>query len=953
MSIENYARLSRAQLSFDYLHTNSTTHEFLFGAIAELIDNARDAGATEIDIYSAKNTALRGGFVLYFVDNGCGMTPDEAKNVIVFGKSFKRTQDQSSIGMYGNGLKSGSMRIGSDMILFTKRNGVYSCVFLSRTFHESERLDEVIVPLPTFNVKDKTPNIVTPDEQKKHDIEMEIIYRFSPFQNAKDFFGQFDKIKGDSGTIVIVYNMKLLDNGSAELDVSSDPHDILLAASSEKEDPMEPLADIELPPEKRSLRAYVSILYSDPRMKVYIQSRKVQTKRLLDTLYAPRRYNYASKTFRTRAERELSKIKEEVKVAEMIAREAESKARDFELRHGDSKDPEHLKVIRRLNYAAAEKRGIVTSKQNIVARKQKSLKDPKTLTFYFGINVVNRACDGMFVYNCSRLIKMYQRIGPQQDSSMTCRGVVGVVDVPYMVLEPTHNKQDFADAKEYRQLMRAMADHLMQYWDDMAIERNGSEDINRFWKGFGYLSARWRDPPSDEEKYVRKRSSCVSLCVQCDQCLKWRVLPYSQSQVGREVPDEWQCKDNPDHKHKSCSIAEEDMNPPLGFLKRKIKTKEQRQAELEAQIRKRQEELEQIREADEEPSTSQTAGAKRPAKPSISPLQPAKKRMINPSSSTQRTITVADRKRMNAQHESEVAMKSTATRNSSVSTAKSTPSGRISRRHLSDSEEEDNAAARVEIIIKKEHAEGGELDAMSSEEEKEAALPPKTRPGPKAKAVCKTNKAKKTPVSNQAESKKSRADFHAANKNTNSIKASGKPPSSSLQNGSKTDDVSDAKTGNQGDQNPNVLPTSSKADSPKVKNVGAAANPDFPLLNKPSPSAESDEKLPTDKVIAKKLRHCLRYFLPPMWSSEKDRIQSMPDAELAEFPLETFFTQYETGLRTLLDNVKTRAAVTSEILDNLRTDVGRLLDKVAPGLQASSQPLENIDLILKEYLEGH
>lgn len=30
----------------------STTHEFLFGAIAELIDNARDAGATELDIYT-------------------------------------------------------------------------------------------------------------------------------------------------------------------------------------------------------------------------------------------------------------------------------------------------------------------------------------------------------------------------------------------------------------------------------------------------------------------------------------------------------------------------------------------------------------------------------------------------------------------------------------------------------------------------------------------------------------------------------------------------------------------------------------------------------------------------------------------------------------------------------------------------------------------------------------
>ena len=35
-----------------------------------------------------------------------------------------------------------------------------------------------------------------------------------------------------------------------------------------------------------------------------------------------------------------------------------------------------------------------------------------------------------------------------------CAGVVGVVDVPYVVLEPTHNKQDFADRSEYRVLLR-------------------------------------------------------------------------------------------------------------------------------------------------------------------------------------------------------------------------------------------------------------------------------------------------------------------------------------------------------------------------------------------------------------------------------------------------------------------------------------------------------------------
>jgi len=45
----------------------------------------------------------------------------------------------------------------------------------------------------------------------------------------------------------------------------------------------------------------------------------------------------------------------------------------------------------------------------------------------------------------------------------------GVVDVPYLVLEPTHNKQDFADAKEYRHLQQAMGDHMVQYWRDLEI----------------------------------------------------------------------------------------------------------------------------------------------------------------------------------------------------------------------------------------------------------------------------------------------------------------------------------------------------------------------------------------------------------------------------------------------------------------------------------------------------
>ncbi|KIH58683.1 hypothetical protein ANCDUO_11109 [Ancylostoma duodenale] len=40
----------KATISYEYLHTNSTTHEFVYGAIAELVDNSRDAMANNLHI---------------------------------------------------------------------------------------------------------------------------------------------------------------------------------------------------------------------------------------------------------------------------------------------------------------------------------------------------------------------------------------------------------------------------------------------------------------------------------------------------------------------------------------------------------------------------------------------------------------------------------------------------------------------------------------------------------------------------------------------------------------------------------------------------------------------------------------------------------------------------------------------------------------------------------------
>ncbi|CAH8570481.1 unnamed protein product [Schistosoma intercalatum] len=956
--METYSQLNRAQLSYDYLHTNSTTHEFLFGAIAELIDNARDAGATELDIFTIKDSSVRGNFLLCFADNGCGMTPDDVKNVIIFGKSLKKCEDTAAIGMYGNGLKSGSMRIGNDLVLFTKKDGIYTCLFLSRTFHEEEKLDEVVVPMPSFRGPEKTPIAETPEDKKKHDLEMHLILKYSPFRCLKDFYAQFDKLKESSGTVVIIYNMKLLDHGGPELDVTTNPRDILLSPGPEQEETVEPDAEVMLPPERRSLRAYVSILYSDPRMKVYLQGRKVQTKRLLATLHSTRKYNFASKTFRTRAEADLAKAKNDVRIAELRAQEAESKARDCELRYQGSEDPEHLRQIRRLRNTAADLRGAVAMRQNVVTRKLKSIKDPKTLTFYFGVNVMNRACDGMFVYNCSRLIKMYQRIGPQQDSSMMCRGVVGIVDVPYMVLEPTHNKQDFADAKEYRQLMRAMADHLMQYWDDLGIDKE-PDSLIRFWKSFGYLSARWRDPPSVEEKYARRRCCSVSICVQCDKCLKWRILPFSQSLVGRDVPDNWQCRDNPDHKHKRCEDPEEDMSPPMGVLKRKIKTKEQRQAELEKQIRKKQEELELIQDPDDEKADDSSATtrsgrlsgsgssalSKSPRKrphppPAISDL-PNKR--STQSSSISRAMTVADKKRQAGLSSSNGPVSLSSQKRTGLPLPTSNqrqprPSGLVPKAQQRNST---TPKGRKVTTAESESSEEEETSDDDKEEEEE-------------KEISKSVSRNKQTTSSLP-------------KVINSISVTkintSQTPEKSLQ---KTTDELNGKRSTNKDKSPahdsvtmhhrnrtSIDPNNGDATSivnkDQNKNNDSIGNKSKEL-NSTVNSLSSEANTAINKKIQEKFKVCLRYFLPPEWPMEKDQIHTLTDSDLASFPLEDFFDRYEQGLRSLLATFQQETKICSDRLTELRFNVCELLKKYDPSFTEPLSDGEEVDNYIRNFL---
>lgn len=56
-----------------------------------------------------------------------------------------------AIGVYGNGFKSGSMRLGCDALIFTKNGGCQTVGMLSQTYLKNIKAQAVIIPIVPFN----------------------------------------------------------------------------------------------------------------------------------------------------------------------------------------------------------------------------------------------------------------------------------------------------------------------------------------------------------------------------------------------------------------------------------------------------------------------------------------------------------------------------------------------------------------------------------------------------------------------------------------------------------------------------------------------------------------------------------------------------------------------------------------------------------------------------------
>ena len=158
-----------------------------------------------------------------------------------------------------------------------------------------------------------------------------MIIKYSPYKSKRELMEQFDQIAGDSGTLVTIFNLNVNVQGVPELDFLSDPTDIWMANVRVTHEDQAQLAH-------KSFREYVSILYLNPKMKIYIQNKKVITRRLDRTLYRPISYQYSSNKFKAAAEKAREEAEHEYKLAVDEERNAQSQ-------YAHQREQMHMKKI--------------------------------------------------------------------------------------------------------------------------------------------------------------------------------------------------------------------------------------------------------------------------------------------------------------------------------------------------------------------------------------------------------------------------------------------------------------------------------------------------------------------------------------------------------------------------------------------------------------------------------
>lgn len=134
-------------------------------AIADLVDNSIDAGATNIRITVSENMQR-----IYLADDGIGMSPEVLNTAIKLGGK-KAHNDTSDLGKYGLGLITASLSLGKIIRVITKNGNKYNSAVLDydvicetnkfvADFHESNNAEKEAFDFRTHNAQSGTIIII-------------------------------------------------------------------------------------------------------------------------------------------------------------------------------------------------------------------------------------------------------------------------------------------------------------------------------------------------------------------------------------------------------------------------------------------------------------------------------------------------------------------------------------------------------------------------------------------------------------------------------------------------------------------------------------------------------------------------------------------------------------------------------------------------------------------------
>ncbi|GAV81580.1 HATPase_c_3 domain-containing protein [Cephalotus follicularis] len=388
-----------------FLHSNATSHKWALGAFAELLDNSLDEicyGATYVNVDMVESRK-DGSRMLLVEDNGGGMNPDKMRHCMSLGYSAK-SKVADTIGQYGNGFKTSTMRLGADVIVFSRSPGrnekcpTQSIGLLSYTFLRSTGKEDIVVPMLDYEWVEGEWNKIIRSSPGDWNKNLETIVQWSPFSSEADLLRQFNMMV-DRGTRIFIYNLWEDDQGQLELDFDADEHDIQLRGVNRDE------KNIQMAKEypnsrhfltyRHSLRSYTSILYLrlPPGFRIILRGKDVEHHNIVNDMMLSEKITYRPQ-------------------------------------------PGADGVPKDLNLAAVVTIGFV--------------KDAR-----FHIDV-----QGFNVYHKNRLVKPFWRLWNASGSDG--RGVIGVLEANFV--EPAHDKQGFERTTVLARLEARLVQMQKTYW---------------------------------------------------------------------------------------------------------------------------------------------------------------------------------------------------------------------------------------------------------------------------------------------------------------------------------------------------------------------------------------------------------------------------------------------------------------------------------------------------------